>query len=271
MPLFRKKYDPGRFQGPSTTRTPTRYSANYNLYDPRRFNAADSRYGTSEGQGITALGNIVSQGGFSPEQTQRMAQGFETALSQGGEDARLRARQNLAARGVLDSGAALRTLGNIDRDEALARSQFYGGMAQEGARQVIPAAQTLQAGTQLEAERLQNYNALKAQLSMTDAQLQTTLQQINATLDMSDADRELRLAEIANQYNLDRQSMLALQDQAQRDRRASFFSNLFGGALGAAGQIGGAVIGNRGLESLANAVRFFGQGAPSGLNAFGGL
>jgi hypothetical protein len=59
---------------------------------------------------------------------------------------------------------------------------------------------------------------------------------------MSDADRQVKLAEIMNNYQLDATKLQVLQEEAKKDRIASFWSNLLGGAMTATGGVLGKVL-----------------------------
>jgi len=65
------------------------------------------------------------------------------------------------------------------------------------------------------------------------------MSRINATLEMSDADRQVELQRIMNQFNLDATQMEIVQNEAKKNRWSSFFSNLLGGAA----EVGGAYVG----------------------------
>lgn len=258
-----KKSDPGPFSSRYLTgaqKTP-RYENTTPIFQPTRFDPASSQYGGAQTAGIRAATGILESGGYTPEQTQRISTGFEQALGAEQDEAMRRTKENLAARGLLDSGAGLKALNEVTRTGQLARSQYYSDLAREGAGQVLPALSAVQSGYGLEANIDQAYQNLAASTSLGQADLQNALNQINATLDMSDADREVELTRIANQYNLDRAQLaqayefaLMERSQASRNRRASLFSNIIGGGLGAAGGIIGGGLQARGLSAIAGAL-----------------
>jgi len=162
------------------------------------------------------------------------------------------------SRGLGQSGVLSRGYGDIQKQVLASGQQTMGQIEQEGAGMVMPAIQATQQGQQHLMEMMQNqsqFNAqlaqekeqLATQLNMHAGDLQMTLNQLNAAMDMSDADRELEFQRIRNQFNLDAAQMRILQDQARKDRWSNFFANIFGGAA----EVGGAALGAKGATAAA--------------------
>jgi len=77
---------------------------------------------------------------------------------------------------------------------------------------------------------------------MDAQQLQTVIDQINATLYMSEQDRQVELTRIQQQYNLGMAELeqagaiAEMENEARnRDRTANFWANLLGGLVGGGG------------------------------------
>lgn len=170
-----------------------------------------------------------------------MLTGAMQPVYQQAEEAGRQATGSAYARGLGQSGVLQRSLTDIQKGVGSSIASLAGQIEQQGAAQMMPAIQAVQTGQQnlqqmmlnqanYNADLAQRHEQLAGELNMKQGDLETAMAQINATLDMSDADRKVKLAEIQNQYQLDATKIEVLQREAQKDRVASFFSNLLGGA-----------------------------------------
>jgi hypothetical protein len=243
---------------PTSTPTTPRQTLTYDPYKPQLIktdwdSAAQTPYSGAESGAIAKLAEIIKYGGYSPETKQTMLTGAMQPVYQQAETASEAATRNAYARGLGQSGVMQRSLTDIQKGVGSSMAQLAGGIEQQSAAQVMPAIGAVQTGQQnLQTMILNNakYNADLAQgreelatsLNMKQGDLQTAINQINATLDMSDADRQVKLAEIQNNYQLDATKLQVLQEEAKKDRIASFWSNLLGGAMTATGGVLGKVL-----------------------------
>jgi len=257
MGLFDKSYkpkssDPGEYTF-STTPTATK-TKTWDIYDPKKvtsgYNAAATPYGGAEQSAITRLNEILQHGGYSPETQKQLAEPGINTILQESERQRDQAQADAYSRGLGQSGVLSRSYGEVDRSTQSAIGQLLGDIQAQGAQMVPGAVSSIQTGqaqamedAQFNAQMAQSYEELKSQLSLGDAQLQQALTELNATIDMSNADRDLQMQDIASRYNMDRatlnqayQLMLTNRSQDDKNRTASFFANLIGGgaALGSA-------------------------------------
>ncbi len=243
------------WQWPTNTPTTQRQTLTWKPYEPQKQTVdwsatGQTPYSGVEGGAIARLADIIKYGGYSPEQKQTMLTGAMQPVYQQAEEAGRQATGSAYARGLGQSGVLQRGLTDIQKGVGSSVAQLAGQIEQQGAAQVMPAIQAAQTGQQNLQQMMLNqaqYNAnlaqqreeLATQLNMKSGDLQTAIAQINATLDMSDADRQVKLAEITNQYGLDAAKLEALQQEAKKDRWSNFFANLLGGAA----TVGGAALG----------------------------
>ena len=249
---------PPSWQGSTTAPTTQRQTLDWKPYDPKLIQSIwnpnqQTAYSGAEQNAISQLANIIQYGGYSPEQKQTMYQGMMAPVQYQAEEARQRAEADAYSRGLGQSSVLSRSYGDIDRGLTDAALQARGQIEAQGAAQVLPAIQTVQQGQQnllqmMQAQQQFNANLaqqreqLATQLNMHSGDLQAVIAKINATLDMSDADRAVQLQQIMNQFNLDAAQMEMLQNEAKKDRWSSFFSNL----IGSAAAVGGGYLGIKG-------------------------
>lgn len=211
-------------------------------YDPN----APTRYSGAEGGAIAALSNILQYGGYSPEQKQTMLAGSMAPVYEQANEAARRAQADAYARGLGQSGVLSRSYGDINKGVENTIGMLAGQIEQAGQAQVLPAISAVQTGQKNLADMMQQqsqFNAnlslerekLAAQMSISTGDLNVAISKINSTAEMSDADRAMELQKIMNQFNLDSAQMEMLQNEAKKDRWASFFSNLIGSGAGIAG------------------------------------
>ena len=247
---------PPAWAGPTTAPTTSRYNLGWTSYDPKLIQSAWSpeqktAYSDAEGSAISRLASLIQQGGYSPEQKQMMYGGRMAPVYQQAEESARQTEADAYSRGLGQSGVLSRGYGDIQKQVLASGQQTMGQIEQEGAGMVMPAIQATQQGQQHLMEMIQGQSQFNAQLAQEKEQLATqlniqagdlqmTLNQLNAAMDMSDADRQVELQRIMNQFNLDATQMKILQDQAKKDRWASFFANLIGGGAEAAGAYYGA-------------------------------
>ena len=252
---------PPSWQGSKTAPTTQRYNLAdlWKQYNPQAVQSSfdpnqETKYSGAETGAIGQLSNIIKYGGYSPEQKQTMFSGMMAPVTQQAEQARIGAEADAYSRGLGQSGVLSRSYGDIDKQVMASGAQAMGNIEAQGAGMVLPAIQATQQGqqqllqmmqqqSQFNAQLAQEKEQLSAQLNMHAGDLQVAITQINAAADMSDADRAMELQRIMNQFNLDATQMQIVQEQARKDRWASFFANLLGGGAAAAGTIAGAAIG----------------------------
>jgi hypothetical protein len=231
---------------PTYTPTTQNQTLNWTPYQSQTVQSAwsptaQTPYSGTEQSAIAKLADIIKYGGYSPEQKQTMLTGAMQPVYQQAEEAGRQATGNAYARGLGQSGVLQRSLTDIQKGVGSSIASLAGQIEQQGAAQLMPAIQATQTGQQnlqqmmlnqanYNADLAQRHEQLAGELNMKQGDLETAMAQINATLDMSDADRQVKLAEIQNQYQLDATKLQVLQQEAQKDRVASFFSNLIGGA-----------------------------------------
>jgi len=249
------KVEAPQWQGPTVAPTTQKQTLNWQQYNPQLVQSSwnpnqQTAYSGAEGGAIQQLSNILQYGGYSPEQKQTMYSGMMAPVYQQAEEARRQTEADAYSRGLGQSGVLSRGYGDIDKQLLSSGQQAMGQIEAQGAAQVMPAIQTVQQGqqnllqmtqaqSQFNAQLAQEKEQLAAQLNMHTGDLQMALNQINATLEMSDADRQVQLQQIMNQFNLDAAQMEMLQNEAKKDRWSSFFANLLGGAA----RVGGAYVG----------------------------
>lgn len=242
---------PPSWQGSTTAPTTERKTLDWKPYDPKLIQSAwnpnqQTAYSGAEGNAISQLANIIQYGGYSPQQQQTMYQGMMAPVQQQAEEARRQTEADAYRRGLGQSSVLSRGYGEIDKQLMASGQQAMGQITAQGAGMVLPAIQTVQQGQQnllQMAQAHQQFNAqlaqqreqLAVQLNMHGGDLQMALNQINAAMDMSDADRQVQLQQIMNQFNLDSAGMDILQNEAKKDRWSSFFSNLLGGGANVLG------------------------------------
>lgn len=241
--------------GSTTAPTTSRYNLadlwkqyNPNLvqsnYDPNQ----QTKYSDAESGAIAQLSNIIKYGGYSPEQSQSMFQGIMAPVTEQAEESRRSAEADAYSRGLGQSSVLSRSYGDIDKSVLSQAQQAMGQITEQGAAQVLPAVQAVQSGqqnlmqmqqsqSQFNAQLAQEKENLAAQLNMHSGDLSVAIAQINSTAEMSDADRQVELQKIMNQFNLDATQMQLLQDQAKKDRWASFFANLLGSGASVLGAV----------------------------------
>jgi len=243
---------------PTYTPTTQKQTLDWQAYQPQLVQSTwapteQTAYSGAESGAIGKLADIIKYGGYSPEQKQAMLQGAMQPVYQQAEQAGRQATGSAYARGLGQSGVLQRSLTDIQKGVGSSMASLAGGIEQQSAAQVLPAigaVQTGQANLQNMLQSQSQYNAglaqqreqLAVQLNMKQGDLQSAINQINATLDMSDADRMVKLAEIQNNYQLDATKLQVLQEEAKKDRIASFWSNLLGGAMTATGGVLGKVL-----------------------------
>jgi hypothetical protein len=236
---------------PTYTPTTQKQTLDWTAYDPKLIQSVwdpteQTPYSTAEQGAIAKLADIIKYGGYSPEQKQAMLTGAMQPVYQQAEEAGRQATGSAYARGLGQSGVLQRSLTDIQKGVGSSIASLAGQIEQQSAAQVMPAIQATQTGQQNLQQMLQSqsqYNAnlaqqresLAVQLNMKQGDLQAAINQINATLDMSDADRQVKLAEIQNTYRLDASKLAVLQSEAKKDRWANFFANLLGGGANIAG------------------------------------
>jgi len=244
------------WQWPTYTPTTQKQTLTWQPYQPQAQTvdwsaATQTPYSGAESGAIAKLAEILKYGGYSPEQKQTMLSGAMQPVYQQAEEAGRSATGSAYARGLGQSGVLQRSLTDIQKGVGSNIAQLAGQIEQQGAAQVMPAIQAVQTGqqnlqqmmlnqAQYNAQLAQERESLATQLNMKAGDLQTAIAQINATLDMSDADRQVKLAEIMNNYNLDATKLEVLQREAQKDRISSFFANLLGGGANVLGGLLGA-------------------------------
>jgi hypothetical protein len=243
---------------PIYTPTTQKQTLDWTAYDPKLIQSAwtpteQTAYSGAESGAISKLSDIIKYGGYSPEQKQAMLQGAMQPVYQQAEEAGRSATGSAYARGLGQSGVLQRSLTDIQKGVGSSMASLAGGIEQQSAAQVLPAigaVQTGQANLQGMLQQQSQYNAnlaqqreqLAVQLNMKQGDLQSAINQINATLDMSDADRQVKLAEIMNNYQLDATKIQVLQEEAKKDRIASFWASLLGGAATVTGGVLGQVL-----------------------------
>jgi hypothetical protein len=211
-------------------------------YDPN----APNRYSGAEGGAIAALNSILQYGGYSPEQKQTMLAGSMAPVYEQANEAARRAQADAYARGLGQSGVLSRSYGDINKGVETSIAQLAGQIEQAGQAQVLPAIGAVQTGQKNLADMLQSqsqFNAnlalerekLATQMNLGAGELSAAIAKINSTAEMSDADRQVELQRIMNQFNLDATQMEILQNEAKKDRWSNFFSNLIGGGASIAG------------------------------------
>jgi hypothetical protein len=241
------------WQGTKTAPKTSQFNLNdlWKPYDPQLVQSsydpnADTKYSGAESGAINALNSIIQYGGYSPEQKQTMLAGQMAPVYEQANEAARRAQADAYSRGLGQSGVLSRSYGDINKGVENTIGQLAGQIEQAGQAQVLPAIGAVQTGQKNLAEMLQSqsqFNAtlaqerekLATQMSMSTGDLQAAIAKINSTAEMSDADRAVQLQQIMNQYNLDASKMEALQNEAKKDRWASFFSNLIGSGADIAG------------------------------------
>jgi len=242
---------PPTWEGATKAPTTQKQTLNWNPYAPKQVQSVwnpnqPTAYSGAEGSAIASLADIIKYGGYSPEQKQTMYGGMMAPVYQQGEEARRGAEADAYSRGLGQSSVLSRSYGDIDKQLMASGQQAMGQIEAQGAAQVMPAIGAVQTGQanllemtrkneELQATLRQDHERLAAELNIHEGDLQMALNQINAAMEMSDADRQIELQRIINQFNLDATQIRVLQDQAKKDRWASFFSNVFGGAAEVAG------------------------------------
>ena len=85
-------------------------------------------------------------------------------------------------------------------------------------------------------------NEFAQAIGMDKVASQRFYDQLALTANMSNADREVEMRKLQQQYNLTEEQLAQAKAIADADRTASFWANLLGGTIGAGGKIGAALI-----------------------------
>lgn len=213
------------------------------FYDPNKAN----KYSGAESTMIDRLTGMVKHGGYTPEQKKAMYQGSMQNVYREADQARERVQNDAYARGLGQSSVLSRGYGDIDQAVLAESARVSGELERDSAQMGMEAMTKIQQGEQIAQQYAMEANQFKqnlmAQLNMNEGQLNMALNQINSAIDMDTANREMQFTQIMNDFNLNRAELEIMQVQAEKDRKASFWSNLIGGTIGAGGNILGSMLG----------------------------
>jgi hypothetical protein len=253
------------FQAPNSY-TPTQYQNNYQQYDAagqNNFNVNNWTGGNPyEGANQSTIGqltNMAANGGFTDQQKQTMIQGAMAPVRAEADQQARQAQADAYSRGLGQSSVLDRNYRAIGENVANNLAQISGNVEQQSAQAGMQAMQMIQQGKAQEQQarnqlaQLQQQNEVAkmdtmAKLNMDQNQYALAINKLQQTENLSAAERELAISQMANQFNLDQAQMNLLVQQAENERlateaanKAAFISNMFGGVMGAAGNIFGGI------------------------------
>jgi hypothetical protein len=237
------------------------------LYDPTKQQTgfdpnAPNAWSETAGGARNAIGEILKYGGYSPEMVQTISAPVISGINTEAGQARTRLEGDIRGRGLGYSSAGGRLQGELEGQRQQAISSALGGIVQQGAQMVPGAISEARQGEQMvqqltlqskqyDAQLAQAHEQLMADLSMSRAQSQQLVDQLKATMWSDENTRRVQLEKMSRDYNLSQQQLDQAmkiarmeQEQAELDRKTQFWATIAGGALGAAGTIAGAGIGN---------------------------
>jgi hypothetical protein len=208
---------------------------------PQQLKAASSStpYDTAQTSAIQKLYDIANNGGYTPAQINTFMTGTEAGLQPQIDAAKLAAKNDAYARGLGGSSVLSANYANIDKGKIASLAQALAGYTQQGAAMVPGAISAIQQGVSSNQNLALQYNQMQMdlekqkndfaqQIGMDRATSQRFYDQLAATVSMSNADREVAMRQLQQQYNLTEDQIAAAKEIADQQSATSFFSNLLG-------------------------------------------
>ena len=225
------------------------YEKNWTTYDPEKNGGfydptQSNKYTNAESSAINKLTAMAENGGYTDEQKNAMYNSAMTSVNNEADAMRESAKNDAYSRGLGQSSVLSRSYGDIDKSVLDQASTIKGNIESESAQMGMDAIEKIQAGEataqQYAMEANQYKQNLMAELSMNENELQMTLNQINSAIDMDNANRELELTKIKNDFNLTTAQMEQAIALADAQNSANFWANVTGGVLNGVTTVAGA-------------------------------
>jgi len=223
---------------------PANYLAPKNTYDPTQTITGTTAYTPDQTSAISKLNDIITNGGYTPQQISSYTQGAMQPVLQQAALQKTAAANDAYSRGLGNSSVVPYNNTQIDKNTDAQAAAIASQFAAQGAAEVPTAISQVQSG-QNAATALQTQTAqIQAQLGMNDEQMQQLTNQLNNAAAQSDADRQITYQNLMNQFGLSSQQLSILAQQAnsqqtlsQQNQQSNFISSLLGAGASAAGGI----------------------------------
>jgi hypothetical protein len=224
-----------------------RYKKTTATYDPNQDMTGQTAYSGVETSAVQKLNDIITNGGYSPQQTQTMVAGAMAPIYDQATAAKKAATEDAYARGLGQSTILANNNTDIDKSVLSQLANITGQVTQQGANMVPTAIQEVQSGQAAALDNQYKKAQLAASLNMNDQQMELAMDQLNNAASQSDADRQLTYQNLQNQYNLSSEQLDLLIQQAENDRKIKESQSgidLFTSILGSLTGLGGTILGS---------------------------
>ncbi len=224
------------WQGTDPTAT-NRYKRTTKTYDPNTDMTGQTDYDSAQKSAVDKLNEIIANGGYSDTDKQKMIAGAMAPIYQQSDQQRTATQEDDYARGLGNSTVLNNYYGKIDQNVMSQLANITGQVTKEGADMVPQAIQLTQSGAGQQLDFQKAKAQLMADTNMNEAQIEQAYAAINSAADKSDADRQVTLENIKNQYNLSDEQLKLMEDQAKQSADSDLTSNLLGSGASILGKI----------------------------------